>query len=132
MTPTSEPTWAWRASTRRAATSKPEVSKIWLPMWECRPSSSRPGAATTRRTASRASPEVIEKPNFWSSWAVAMYSWVWASTPAVTRTITGWVRPRLAVTRSSRSISSKESTMTRPTPSATARRSSGSVLVLPW
>ena len=45
-TPTSAPTCACSASTRRAATSKPEVSKIWLPMWECRPSSSRPGAAT--------------------------------------------------------------------------------------
>ena len=61
-----------------------------------------------------------------------MYSWVCASTPAVTRTITGWVRPRLAVTRSRRSISSKESTTIRPTPSATARISSTSVLVLPW
>ena len=58
------------------------------PMWECRPSSSRPGAASIRRTASNASPLVIEKPNFWSSWAVAMYSWVCASTPAVTRTMT--------------------------------------------
>ena len=42
------------------------------------------------------------------------------------------VRPRLAVTRSSRSISSNESTTIRPTPSATARVSSTSVLVLPW
>ena len=57
-------------------------------MCECSPSSSSPGASSTRRTASIASPDVIEKPNFWSSWAVAMYSWVCASTPAVTRTIT--------------------------------------------
>ena len=48
----------------------------------------RPGAACSSRTASSASPEVIEKPNFWSSCAVAMYSCVCASTPAVTRTIT--------------------------------------------
>ena len=57
-------------------------------MWECRPSSLSAGASSTRRTASKASPLVIEKPNFWSSWAVAMYSCVWASTPAVTRTST--------------------------------------------
>ena len=52
-----------------------------------------PGAASRRRTAAKASPPVIEKPNFWSSCAVAMYSWVCASTPAVTRTITRAVRP---------------------------------------
>jgi hypothetical protein len=67
---------------------------------------------------------VIEKPNFWSSWAVAMYSWVWASTPAVTRTITGTLVPSSAVTSVSRSISMKESTMTRPTRERTARSSS--------
>ena len=55
------------------------------------PEQPEPGAASTRRTASNASPAVIEKPNFWSSCAVAMYSWVCASTPAVTRTITGAV-----------------------------------------
>ena len=47
---------ACSASTRRAATSKPEVSKIWEPMWECRPSRSRPGAACTRRRPRSASP----------------------------------------------------------------------------
>src|SRR6478735_6380193 len=88
VTPSSLETRAWRASTRRAATSNPDESKIWLPMWECRPIRSMPGASSSRRTASKASPEVIEKPNFWSSWAVAMYSCVCASTPAVTRTIT--------------------------------------------
>ncbi len=65
------------------------------------------------------------KPNFWSSWAVAMYSWVWASTPAVTRTITPTLRSRSAVISVSRSTSAKESMMIRPTPAATARRSSG-------
>ncbi len=34
------------------------------------------------------SPEASEKPNFWSSCAVAMNSWVCASTPVVTRTST--------------------------------------------
>ena len=97
-TPISSLTAACSASTRRAATSNPEVSKIWLPMWEWSPSSRSPGASCTRRTARRASPLAIEKPNFWSSWAVAMYSWVWASTPAVTRIITPVVRPSLPAT----------------------------------
>ena len=88
VTPSSSETRAWSASTRRAATSKPEESKIWLPMWECRPSRSRPGVSSTCWTARKASPPVMEKPNFWSSCAVAMYSWVCASTPEVTRTIT--------------------------------------------
>ena len=91
-----------------------------------------PGAASRRRTASKASPEVIENPNFWSSWAVAMYSCVCASTPAVTRTITRARIPVSSVTIASRSISWNESTMIRPTPSATARRSSATDLLLPW
>ena len=41
-------------------------------------------------------------------------------------------RPSSAVTAASRSISSKESTMIRPTPSSTARSSSRGVLLLPW
>ena len=65
-------------------------------MWECSPSSSSPSAAWIWRTASSASPLLIEKPNFWSSWAVAMYSCVCASTPAVTRTITRAVPAELA------------------------------------
>ena len=55
-----------------------------------------------------------------------MYSWVCASTPVVTRTITAAARPRWPARRS-RSISSKESTMIRPTPArapARARRRS--------
>ena len=75
-----------------------------------------PSPSWTRRTAARASPALMEKPNFWSSWAVAMYSWVCASTPAVTRTMTGATRPSSAVSRSSRSISSKESSTMRPDP----------------
>ena len=74
----------------------------------------------------------MENPNFWSSCAVAMYSWVWASTPAVTRTITPTSRPAPAVTALRRSISWKESTMMRPTPSRTARSSSATDLLLPW
>ena len=75
---------------------------------------------------------MIEKPNFWSSWAVAMYSWVWASTPAVTRTMTRWVRPSRSATSATRSISWKESRMIRPTPSVTARSISSTLLLLPW
>ena len=66
----------------------------------------------------------MEKPNFWSSWAVAMYSWVCASTPAVTRTITRTVVPRRSATSASRSISAVESAMTRPTPTRSATASS--------
>ena len=53
-----------------------------------RPTSSSDGAASTRRTASCTSPSASEKPNFWSSCAVAMNSWVCASTPTVARTST--------------------------------------------
>ena len=93
-----------------------------------------PGAASTRRTASSASPPAIEKPNFWSSWAVAMYSWVCASTPAVTRISTRRGPAELASSAAaSRSISSKESTMIRPTPSSTAARAARPTdLLLPW
>ena len=69
-------------------------------MCECSPASSSPGQASTRRTASAAAPEDSEKPNFWSSCAVATNSWVCASTPVVTRTRTlGRARSRLAVRR---------------------------------
>ena len=66
----------------------------------CRRSASRCGcaarAAAARRAARgcgapprrRARP-TSERPNFWSSWAVAMNSWVCASTPTVTRISTG-------------------------------------------
>ena len=40
-----------------------------------------PVARGSASTAARAAPPASEKPNFWSSWAVAMYSWVCASTP---------------------------------------------------
>ena len=76
------------SSTRLAATSNPPVSKICEPMCECSPANSSTGSASTRRTASSAAPDASEKPNFWSSCAVAMNSWVCASTPVVTRTRT--------------------------------------------
>ena len=84
-------------------------------MWLCSPTSVNASALSTRRTASAASlvsrPE-IEKPNFWSSCAVAMNSWVCASTPTVSRTITGTVTPRSRATASSRAISCRESSTT--------------------
>ena len=46
--------WRAGASTRRAATSKPEVSKICEPMCECRPSSSQPGRLVHRGARPRA------------------------------------------------------------------------------
>lgn len=72
------------------------------------------------------------RPNFWSSWAVAMNSWVCASTPTVTRICTGWRTPSSSATCATRTISSKESSTIRPTPASTARRISAVVLLLPW
>ena len=68
-------------------------------MWLCSPTSASPSALSTRRTASAASlsrPPAMAKPNFWSSCAVAMNSWVCASTPTVSRTSTGATTPALA------------------------------------
>ena len=74
--------------TRRAASSNPSISKICDPIWLCRPVNRMFFAPKTARTASIAAPPDRENPNFWSSCAVAMNSWVWASTPTVTRTNT--------------------------------------------
>ena len=65
-------------------------------MWLCRPTSRRWSVANTRRTAAIAAPLASENPNFWSSCAVEMNSWVCASTPTVTRTSTSWTTPRRA------------------------------------
>ena len=120
-----------RRIVRRAATSNAPVSKIWLPMWEWMPSSSMCGLDWHRTSAMSAWPPWMEKPNFWSSCAVAMYSWVWASMPVVTRTSTLAVTPSSVVSASMRAISSSESTMIRPTPDSRASRSSSTVLLLP-
>ena len=89
-------------------------------------------SSSTRAAAAYAAPPASEKPNFWSSCAVAMYSWVCASTPTVTRISTGGRTPRSRASAVSRSISSNESTMIRPTPTSSARLSSSSDLLLPW
>ena len=103
-----------RPTTRCAAASKPAVSKICEPMWLCSPVSCSAGSRMTRTAAVSASPVASEKPNFWSSCAVAMNSWVCASMPTVARISTGTGAPpaatRAAASGSSRSISSKEST----------------------
>ena len=85
-------------------------------MCECRPAKSSAPLSSTCLTASSAAPEASEKPNFWSSCAVATNSCTAASTPVVTRTSTRGrgAALRLASGRSairvSRAISSKEST----------------------
>jgi hypothetical protein len=61
-----------------------------------------------------------------------MNSCVCASTPTVTRTITGAVTPRPAATAATRSISWKESRTIRPTPYSRAARISSTDLLLPW
>ena len=81
--------------------------------------------------AAFAAPPDSEKPNFWSSCAVAMYSWVCASTPTVTRTMTRGRVPSRRAMAVSRSISWNESTTIRPTPARTARSNSATDLLLP-
>ena len=134
-TPSSSETRACSASTRRAATSKPEESKIWLPMWECRPSSSRPGAAPRpayRLEGVAAGDREAELLVLVGGGDVLVGVRLDAGGhpdhhPAGAR------RARLGRPRASRSISWKESTMIRPTPErrrpARARRA---VLLLPW
>ncbi len=70
-TPCSARTSASKPTIRCAASRNPEVSKICEPMWQCRPTSSNDGRASTRRTASAAAPAANENPNFWSSCPVA-------------------------------------------------------------
>src|SRR3954469_23773742 len=94
--------WPSRPTTRCAAASNPAVSKIWEPMWLCRPVSWSAGSRITRTAAVSASPVAREKPNFWSSCAVAMNSWVCASMPTVARISTGTGAPP-AATRSAAS-----------------------------
>ncbi len=95
------------------------------------PRSSRLSFPSTRRTASAAAPPFSERPNFWSSCAVAMNSWVCASTPTVTRISTGCRTPWLAAMAASSSTSWYESTTMCPTPTLTACSSSSRVLLLP-
>ena len=106
----------------------------------CRGGRGCPTNSTTRRrpgrpaaaTAAAAAPDARPKPNLESSCPVRTNSWVWTSTPGVMRASTsaatarrlGVVGPPRAAGRhqcSMRSISSKESTMIRPTPTARAR-----------
>ncbi len=76
-------------------------------------------------------PPDSDRPNFWSSWAVAMNSWVCASTPTVTRTSTGATTPSSSATAATRSISSKESMTIRLTPCCSAALISAALLLLP-
>src|SRR5665648_885006 len=90
--PVSVASSARSSSTRRAATSKLDGSRIWEPMCECTPIRSSSGRASTARSASRARPPLIESPNFWSSCAVEVYSWPPAC-PAPRRARAGRRRP---------------------------------------
>ena len=76
------------------------------------------GAGATARPAS---PAATPKPNFESSWPVRTNSWVWASTPGVTRTSTFGRSPSSAWSAARRSSSSKLSTTMRPTPASQRR-----------
>ena len=95
----------------------------------CRPGRA-PGCSWQASSASAAGPPAIENPNFWSSWAVAMYSWVCASTPVVARTSTRGRTPSSSASAPSRAISAKESTMIRPTPAVRRLAELGDALVV--
>ncbi len=119
-----------RSRRRRADSTKASVSKIWLPMWACRPVKERDACDRMRATRPGASASVI--PNFWSSRAVARYSCVWACTPLFTRRRTGWTRPCPAAAAATRSTSIALSTTIWPIPAPTARSISATDLLLPW
>ena len=91
------------------------------------------GGSSTRRTASTASPPVIEKPNFWSSWAVAMYSWVCASTRRSPAPSPARRTPSSAATRG-QPLDLVERVDDDPADARARapRRSSASDLLLPW
>jgi hypothetical protein len=99
-------------------------------MWQCTPASSRLGVASTRRTASAAAPDLIDRPNFWSSVPVVIARWVCASTSGVTRSSTRW-RPDPKASEASVAISSSLSTTMHLTPMSIARRTTDDGLALP-
>jgi hypothetical protein len=117
------PSGAKNGPSTSAACSNDDTSKTWLPMCACTPTSSTAGHELERGDRLGRAPEATEKPNLESSCPVRTNSWVWASTPGVTRTRTfgrsagpggdSSRRPR-------RAISSNESTTIRPTPSSRA------------
>ena len=112
----------WRSTS--ASDSYTSRSNTCEPMWACSPRSSRPERPirSSARSTSR-----IGMPNLESSWPVRMALCVSGSIPGVTRSRIRWP----GATRSRRSISSKLSTITWPTPAAAACSSSSSDLLLP-
>ena len=101
---------------------------------ECRPSRSQArGGLDAGVRPRRRRREEIEKPNFWSSCAVAMYSWVCASTPAVTRIITPDGTPSSAVDLG-QPLDLVEGVDDDPAHAErrAARRARRAVLLLPW
>ena len=93
-----------------AARPKLSAAKTLEPMWQCRPMRRTDDDRRARSTAARASPLPRLKPNFESSCPVAMYSWVWACTPGVTRRRTSGTAAPAPWMASRRSSSSKLST----------------------
>ena len=71
-------------------------------------------------------------PNFWSSRAVARYSWVEACTPLLTRSMTRCTRPWRRAASTTRPISIVLSITIVPMPRPTARSISVRLLLLPW
>ena len=108
------------------------AANTFEPMWQCSPTSSIADDRCARSTARAASPLARLKPNFESSWPVAMYSWVWAWTPGVTRISTFGARvvPPPAATPAGRARRSCRRRCCAPRPRGPAR-SSSTLLLLP-
>jgi diaminopimelate decarboxylase len=79
---------AIKPTRRSVAISCASVPNICEPIWQWTPRSSSSGCCATASTAVHAEPEAIENPNFTSSCAVEIFSWVCASIPGVRRSIT--------------------------------------------
>ncbi len=128
MTPCRARTSAIAAIIRRIASPYRAGSDTCEPRWQCRPTRSRMGWASTRRTASAAWSPARVKPNFWSLTPVVTARCPWMSMSGVTRMSTGW-RRRARPARYA--ISMVESSTMRPTPTRTASRSSSGDFALP-
>ncbi len=146
-TSSGRPSGAKNAAKTSMARTKGVRANTWLPRWAWIPTNStnpRSSSSDSRWTARAAAPDESPNPNFESSCPVRTNSWVCTSTPGVTRANTlgrggdgtpPWGSTGVGasgISRSRRSISSKESTTMRPTPTARAAASSSSDLLLPW
>src|SRR3954465_8035854 len=102
-------------------------SRIWAPMWKCRPRRATRSSPDTRVLAAPASPRC--SPNFVFGPPVEIAGWVSGLTPGAMRSSTDCRRS--PTTSSRRATSSSESSTMSPTPASTASRSSSWGFALP-